>query len=139
MKPLGLQRGERESKATHTSVKQYYSAVNEFCGGGVDSVISDLKSQIAQLTQRLSKSEKNLGELRLERDGLRKQLDEKVEEFKAETLLLQVTPPEIEKIGGVTTQSAAKPLQLSAAELIAQGRELNRERGNGQPRNRDGR
>jgi hypothetical protein len=139
MKPLGLQRGERESKATHTSVKKYYSAVNKFSCGGADSIIAGLKSENAQLSQRLSQSEKNLGELRLERDGLQSQLDEKVRELAVETLLLQVTSPEIEKIGGVTTQSAGEPQQLSAVELIAKGRELHRDRANGQTFSRGGR
>jgi Plasmid recombination enzyme len=99
MKPLGLQRAERESKATHTSVKKYYSEVNEFCGSGADSVIADLKSENVQLKQQLSQCEKNLGELRLELDRLQKQLDEKIRELKAETPLLQVT---------VATQSAVE-------------------------------
>jgi regulator of replication initiation timing len=135
MKPLGLQRGERESRATHTSVKKYYSVVNEFCDGGVDSVIADLKSENAQLKQQLSESIVEVDRLRVERDELRKQLDEKVGELKDETLLLQITTPEaeVEKFGEVTSQSAA--------EHIAQQRELQstRPHASSKSKSRDGR
>jgi Plasmid recombination enzyme len=101
MKPLGLERGQRESRATHTSVKKYYSVVNEFCDGGVDSVIANLKFENAQLTAKLRESVAEVDELQVERDELRKQL-----ELKAE-MSLQITLPEVEKFGEVTSQSAA--------------------------------
>ena len=75
MAPLGIERGIRGSTAEHTAVKKYYSAVNEFCGGGMDTLITDLQSVNAELTTKLSKSIE-------EANGLRKQLDEKDREIK---------------------------------------------------------
>ncbi len=57
------------------------------------------------------------------------------------TPLSTVTLPEIENVEVVTeaTQPVTALRQLSAADLIAQGRELNRDRGNQRPRDRGGR
>jgi len=115
MKPLGLERGQRESRATHTSVKKYYSAVNEFCDSSVGSEINNLKSQFAdlksenaQLKQQLSQSIAEMGGLRKQYDELLKQLDE------------SVVPPQstAEHIAQQPDESGAKP--RPAAELIAQ-------------------
>ena len=138
MKPLGLERGQRESKATHTSVKKYYSAVNEFfdsdVGAEMDNLKSqfaDLKSENAQLKQQLSQSIAEMGELRKQCDELLKQLDE------------SVVPPQstAEHIAQQPDESGVKP--RPAAELIAQQkvkveREMYRNTRTDRPRGRGG-
>ena len=82
MQPLGIERGIKGSTAEHTAVKEYYSKVNEFFGGGIESVIANLQSENAQLTAKLYESVAEADELRTERDELRKQLDEQDREIK---------------------------------------------------------
>ena len=96
MEPLGIERGIRGSKARHTDVDKYYTVVNEFVGGGMDSVIAHLQSENAELTAKLQESIEEANGLRTERDDLRKQLD-------------QVTHPVIEEIAEVTASTVVTP------------------------------
>ena len=96
MEPLGIERGIRGSKARHTDVDKYYTVVNEFVGGGMDSVIAHLLSENAELTAKLQESIEEANGLRTERDDLRKQLD-------------QVTHPVIEEIAEVTASTVVTP------------------------------
>ena len=77
MEPLGIERGIRGSTANHTAVKEYYSAVNQFFGGGMESVIANLQSENAELTTKLQESIEEADGLRNERDDLRQQLDDR--------------------------------------------------------------
>jgi Plasmid recombination enzyme len=90
MEPLGIERGIRGSKARHTDVDKYYTAVNDFYGGGIDSVIANLQSENAQLIVKLHESVAEADGLRLERDDLRKQLEDKNREIK---VLISKTKP----------------------------------------------
>ena len=100
MKPLGIERGIRGSKARHTDIDKYYTDVNDFCGGGMDSVIANLRSENSQLTTKLQASIEEANRLRTERDDLRKQLE--------------VTLTENEEIARVT----AKPAVIYPARSI---------------------
>ena len=115
MKPLGLERGQRESKATHTSVKKYYSVVNEFCDSSVGSEIDNLKSQFADLKSENAQLKQQLSQSIAEMGGLRKQYDELLEQLDE-----SVVPPQstAEQIAQQPDESGVKP--RPAAELIAQ-------------------
>ena len=77
MEPLGIERGQRGSTAEHTAVKEYYTTVNQFIGGGMASVIANLQDEVAQLTTKLQESIEEADGLRNERDDLRQQLDDR--------------------------------------------------------------
>ena len=53
MKPLGIERGARNSQAKHTDVKKYYTDVNEYVGGNGASVVASLQAENAQLKQQI--------------------------------------------------------------------------------------
>ena len=95
MEPLGIERGIRGSKARHTDVDKYYTAVNEFCDGGGTSMVVGLQAENAKLEQRLS-------DVTDERDKLR----EKIESLSVE--IVGITPV-INKTKASSTNSNRPP------------------------------
>lgn len=96
MAPLGIERGERGSKARHTDVDKYYTVVNEFCEGDGASLIASLLAENAKLMERLS-------EVTTRHDSVVAGLQAKNREQEiAETPPLTISLPEIEISGRVT-------------------------------------
>lgn len=95
MKPLGLERGIRGSTAEHTSIREYYTTVNQYVVGGMDSVIANLQAENAQLTSKLRESIKEANGLRTERDDLRQKLDDR--EIKVPTKTKSVAKRQIQR------------------------------------------
>ncbi len=54
MAPLELERGKKGSKAEHTSVREYYTAVNEYVDGGMAAVIGAMTAETVELKQQIA-------------------------------------------------------------------------------------
>ncbi len=121
---LGLERGEKGSKAEHTSVREYYTAVNEYVDGGMGAVIramtaenTELKQQIVTLTDERDDWHQKYDELA---NGLR-QRDEsavttpRIEDFK----LVSIKPA---RNSTITNRTLRNP--ISDGDPVSQVRDI---------------